>query len=209
MSRRELAYLVFPAMLYLSACASSPPAPVVELSAPVMTAQQQPGTTAAPRADSGNAVVVTALAEPASATTAAFGEPELQQSAAVDPEAGGRVQNLNPAVVSLLNSANQDQQKGDYNREAASIERALKIEPDSAWLWHRLALARLNQGQAGQAVALAAKSNSLISVNAITGNRRLRVKNWLLIARVHSQRGEHVAAQAATARARQIQSGAG
>ncbi len=209
MSRRELAFLVFPAMLYLSACASSPPAPVVELSAPAVTTHQQSGTTAVPQANSDSTVVVTALAEPTPEATAALGESERQQPAVVDLESGGRIQSFNPAVVSLLNSANQDQQRGDYNREAASIERALKIEPESAWLWHRLALARLNQGQAGQAVALATKSNSLLGGNAITANRRLRAKNWLLIAKVHSQRGEHVAAQAAVARARQIQSGAG
>lgn len=105
----------------------------------------------------------------------------------------------NPAVVALLNRANQDTASGRHDTAAASLERAIKIEPGNAWLWHRLASTRLAQGRPGEAAALAAKSNSLA-----VGNAELQAENWLLIAQVHRARGEDVAARAAEQRAREL-----
>ena len=108
-------------------------------------------------------------------------------------------QPANPAVVALLNDANRASTSGQHDRAAASIERALSIEPRSAWLWHRLALARLQQGNLGQAASLAAKSNSLAGAD-----RRLQADNWRIIAEVHRQRGEHTAAKSAADKAARL-----
>jgi len=105
----------------------------------------------------------------------------------------------NPAVVALLNRANQESGSGRHGTAAASLERAIKIEPGNAWLWHRLASTRLAQGRAGEAAALAAKSNTLA-----VGDAELQAENWLLIAQVHRARGEDVAARAAEQRAREL-----
>jgi hypothetical protein len=45
----------------------------------------------------------------------------------------GQAQPANPAVVALLNDANQALQSDRPDRAAASIERALAIEPRNAW----------------------------------------------------------------------------
>jgi tetratricopeptide (TPR) repeat protein len=111
----------------------------------------------------------------------------------------GQAQPANPAVVALLNDANQALQSDRPDRAAASIERALAIEPRNAWLWHRLANARLRQDDLGQAAALAAKSNSLA-----TADRRLQSDNWRIIAEVHRRRGELTAAGSAERKAAEL-----
>lgn len=105
----------------------------------------------------------------------------------------------NPAVVALLNDANRASASGQHAHAASSVERALTIEPQNAWLWHRLALIRLAQNNLGQAAALAAKSNSLAG-----DDRRLQADNWRLIAEVHRRRGEHTAAGSAREKASRL-----
>jgi len=91
----------------------------------------------------------------------------------IQPRAG----ELNPAVVALLNKANRSERNGELEQSAASLERALRIQPDNAWLWHRLALLRLFQHQHDDAVSMASKSNALSGDNA-----RLQADNWRVIA---------------------------
>ncbi len=106
----------------------------------------------------------------------------------------------NPAVVALLNDANAATQIGRDDRAAASLERALSIEPRNAWLWHRLASTRLRQGDLNQAAALAAKSNSFASPD-----RKLQAANWRIIADVHRRLGEFDAAQSAEEQATRLE----
>lgn len=72
---------------------------------------------------------------------------------------------LNPdagrAVASLLAKAEQREQQAQWEGAAALLERALRIEPRNARLWHRLAKVRLQQGRYGMAESLAQKSNAL------------------------------------------------
>ena len=67
----------------------------------------------------------------------------------------------NPAVIALLDDTDLKLSRGNPEAAAASVERALRLEPKNPWLWHRLAVLKLEQGQWRQAVALAQKSNSL------------------------------------------------
>lgn len=108
----------------------------------------------------------------------------------------------NPAVVALLNRANRESNAGRQGASAASLERAIKIEPGNAWLWHRLAQTRLKQNKPGEAASIAARSNSLAG-----SNDALRARNWRLIASVHDLRGESVAAQAARNKAERLERG--
>jgi hypothetical protein len=108
----------------------------------------------------------------------------------------------NPAVVALLSRAARDAAAGRQGASAASLERAIKIEPGNAWLWHRLAQTRLRQDQPAEAAAIAARSNSLAG-----NDNALRARNWRLIASVHRLRGESVAAQAAQRKAEGLEQG--
>lgn len=138
-------------------------------------------------------------APPAQAWTRPLPDADAGTSSGGAEDTARRGPSANPAVVALLNDANHASTSGQHAHAAASIERALSIEPQSAWLWHRLALVRLAQENLGQAAALAAKSNSLAG-----SDRRLQSDNWRLIAEVHRRRGEHTAAKSAAEKASRL-----
>lgn len=108
---------------------------------------------------------------------------------------GGVGAQANPAVVALLNSAGAKEQAGSYEQAAAVLERALRLEPRNAMLWHRLARVRLKQGQWQNAVDMAAKSNSLAG-----GNAELQAWNWAVIAEAKERQGDRLGAQDARTR---------
>jgi predicted Zn-dependent protease len=101
----------------------------------------------------------------------------------------------NSAIIALVGVAQSQQQAGNFEQAAAALERALRLEPRNAMLWHRLAQLRLSQGQWGNAIDLAAKSNSLAG-----GMRDLQASNWLLIAEAKERQGDRDGARAARAR---------
>lgn len=106
----------------------------------------------------------------------------------------------NNAVIALLDSARQDSTGGRPDVAAATLERALRIEPRNPGLWHELARTRLQQGQAGQAISLAAKSNAWSG-----DNKSLRAANWRLIGEARTQLGDYPGAQAAFDTASQLE----
>ncbi len=104
-----------------------------------------------------------------------------------------------PAVVALLDTAEHQANSGDLEAAAATLERAIRIDPRNPVLWYHLATVRLSQGDAQAAEQLANKSNSLAS-----GNTAQQRRNWQLIARArHAQRDDKGAA-AAEQRAREL-----
>ena len=103
----------------------------------------------------------------------------------------------NPAVIALLSSAGRQQQGGDLSAAAATLERALRIEPRNARLWHQLAALRLTQQRYQLAADLAEKSNSLAPDDTL-----LRRNNWQLIARAREALGDRAGAQQAERLAR-------
>ena len=105
-----------------------------------------------------------------------------------------------PAVLALLEHAEQQANDGDLDASAASLERAIRINPGDAALWHNLATVRLAQGEALQAEQLALKSNSLAP-----GNSAQQARNWKLIAEARHQRGDAKGATAAEQRARELE----
>lgn len=145
-------------LVLLSACTTVPrqdPAPVVDRSAPT------PGM---PRHPEDQRVIVTPL--------------ERETVAPVRPL-------VSPAVVALLENAEHQQRAGQYDGAAATLERALRIEPDNAHLWHELAKVRLEQQQWAQAEQMARKSLRLS-----TGDRLLGAANWRLIAAARQGSGD-------------------
>lgn len=160
--------------LLLPACASVPPgkrAPVVDAGTPAGSdTRQAPAAETGETADNSGVEVI-----------------PLQRSAPVDSS---------PAVTSLLARAETASRDRDWSAAAASLERALRIEPRNPVLWNRLAGVRLQQGQYRQAEQLAAKSNSLAG-----DDRLLQARNWRLIARARRQLGDERGAAEAERRA--------
>jgi Tfp pilus assembly protein PilF len=98
----------------------------------------------------------------------------------------------NIAVAGLMDSARADAAAGNLTNAAASLERALRIEPRNPRLWQELARVRLKQGQYTQAESVAARSNSWAG-----DDKGLRAENWRLIAESRRARGDDEGAQAA------------
>lgn len=97
------------------------------------------------------------------------------------------------AIAGLMERARADTAAGKVAQAAASLERALRIEPRNPRLWQALARVRLKQGEYGQAESTAARSNSWAG-----DDNALRAENWRLIAQAREARGDSAGAQAAS-----------
>jgi len=106
------------------------------------------------------------------------------------PEPAARTENL--AIAGLMDGARSDAAAGRLTNAAASLERALRIEPRNPRLWQELARVRLKQGDYAQAESTAARSNSWAG-----GDNQLRAENWRLIAQARDARGDAEGAKAA------------
>ncbi len=182
---------------YAGSSASAPPAAGAELPESDWTATVRPlGDSEATRSRSlpgGDAPSTVPSRSPLPPTdTASVATPG-------PPTGGAQAAPVNPAVISLLNTASAQSGAGDHARAAATLERAIAIEPDNAWIWHRLAATRLEEGRLEQAAGLAAKSSALASAD-----RALQADNWKLIAEVRRRQGDSAAAAAAQAQARRL-----
>ena len=98
----------------------------------------------------------------------------------------------NIAVAGLMENARADVTAGRLANAAASLERALRIEPRNPRLWQELARVRLKQGQFAQAENVAARSNSWAG-----SDNALRGENWRLIAQAREARGDAEGARTA------------
>lgn len=98
---------------------------------------------------------------------------------------------------SLRAQAERQRQAGDYAGAAATLERALRIQPQDARLWNRLARVRMEQGLHSQAANLAARSNALAGDQA-----DLKRDNWSIIASARRQTGDAAGAADAERKAR-------
>ena len=98
----------------------------------------------------------------------------------------------NIAVAGLMESARSEAASGNLASAAASLERAIRIEPRNPRLWHELARVRLKQSEFAQAENVAARSNSWAG-----DDKALRAENWRLIAESRRARGDPEGAKAA------------
>jgi tetratricopeptide (TPR) repeat protein len=182
--KRYLACFLAAALLLLAGCASvgtAPPAPVEEASpvrVPDPTAITPPDTSAqtspVPGGEGVPGAELPAAAEPAP----------------LPPASGNR------AVIALFDRAQADAGAGRPDAASATLERALRIEPRNARLWHELAQLRLAQGQYAQAISLAQKSNSFAGAQ-----RQLQAMNWRVIGQARIAQGNADAGQKALNRA--------
>lgn len=181
---------------WLTGCASVAP-PAIQPSVGTSQPQDRPPSSAAvavpstpPAAEPFAVSTPAETSAPLPATTA-----ETAPSQIAPPPVSG-----NRAVIALVDRARQEAGAGRRESAAASLERALRIEPRNAWLWHELARLRLIQGQYAQAVSLAQKSNSLA-----VRERNLQALNWHLIADARIAQGNPTAAAQARQTAEELQ----
>ncbi|TMI20759.1 MAG: tetratricopeptide repeat protein [Betaproteobacteria bacterium] len=113
------------------------------------------------------------------------------------PAPAARTENV--AIAGLMDTARADAAAGRLANAAATLERALRIEPRNPRLWHELARVRLKQGQYAQAESVAARSNSWAG-----SDNALRAENWRLIAEARTARGDAEGARTALDAAERI-----
>lgn len=106
----------------------------------------------------------------------------------------------NPAVLTLVEQARAEAAENKLQSAVATIERAQRLEPRNPWLWQELARLHLAQGDHAQAESLAARSNTWAG-----SDPALRAANWRLIGAARAARGDAVGAQAAVARAAELE----
>lgn len=103
-----------------------------------------------------------------------------------------------PAVMALQSDIEGNLKTGNYAEAAASLERAIRIQPKNPELWHVLADVRLKQQQPGLAEDLAKKSNLLAK-----SNQELIRSNWITIAESRRLKGDSAGASEAMDKASQ------
>jgi tetratricopeptide (TPR) repeat protein len=155
-------------------------APVAKPNKPVKAAQSPESADHAERKDS------QAPPQPSSKLTAPA------------PKAPPASQTSSPAVTALLQEAETSSASGSLDEAAAALERAIRIQPRNAKLWHKLAEARLKQHQPGLAEDLAKKSNVLAKDDSA-----LTRQNWAIIADARRKKGDAEGAADADAKAGQ------
>ena len=109
------------------------------------------------------------------------------------PRPATRQFHLGPAATSLVTQAHRQAGEGDYGQAAATLERALRIEPDNPLLWIELGRIRMGENNPAQADALARKALALG-----TGDPAAQSGAWRLMAdslRARNRNGEAAEAE--------------
>lgn len=171
MAARAAVAVLVSAVAALTACATQSAAPSHPAQGPSAT---QPSTSAQPGV-------------PPAATTGPGERPST---------APAKQFHLGPATTALVVQAQRQAGSGDYGPAAATLERALRIEPDNPLVWIELGRVHLSEGNAGQADALGRKALALA-----TGDPAAQALAWRLIADALRARGRETDAYDAERRA--------
>jgi len=130
-------------------------------------------------------------------------QPAPQAPAAPAPEAPTppatappRQFHLGSATSALVTQAHQQAASGDTAQAAATLERALRIEPDNPLVWIELGRVRLAENNPAQANAMGRKALALA-----TGDPAAQSSAWHLIADALRARGDNGGAADADRRA--------
>jgi hypothetical protein len=81
----------------------------------------------------------------------------------------------NSASTTLIETASRQYEAGQLDQAAATLERALRIQPNNPATLHYLGVLRLQQGQYQQAETLAARSNMRVGRNVELCNRNFQL----------------------------------
>ncbi|MBR9814033.1 tetratricopeptide repeat protein [bacterium] len=105
-----------------------------------------------------------------------------------------------PAALQLAQQAREQHAAGDLNGAASSIERALRVEPQNAFLWLTLAELRREQGAPNDAKAMAQRAMA-----RAPNNPWVAAPAWRVIQQAELAAGNQAAASEAGRRAAQQQ----
>ncbi len=103
---------------------------------------------------------------------------------------------LGPAASALVAQSHVQAGAGEYAAAGATLERALRIEPDNPLLWVELGRVQLSEGNAGQADGMGRKALALA-----TGDPSAQASAWRLVADSLHARGRTAEALDAEQRA--------
>jgi Tfp pilus assembly protein PilF len=103
---------------------------------------------------------------------------------------------LGTATSALVTQARSSSARGDFDAAAATLERALRIEPDNPLVWIEMGRMRLASGDAAQAENMGRRALALAA-----GAPREQSLAWRLIADSLRARGRNIEAQNAAQRA--------
>jgi tetratricopeptide (TPR) repeat protein len=126
-------------------------------------------------------------AQPAPGTPAPGGEATPVPPARPAPPP--RQFRLGAASSALVSQAHTQAASGDFGPAAATLERALRIEPDNPLLWIELGRIRLSESNPAQADSMGRKALSLA-----TGDAAAQASAWHLIADSLKARGRNAEA---------------
>ncbi len=112
------------------------------------------------------------------------------------PPSNTRSYSLNAASRSLVNQANTQRQTKNFVQAAATLERALRIEPSNPLLWLEYGELRMDEGNYAQAENMGRKA-----VASASGDVRTQSRAWRLVADSLKARDRNNEAQQAYARA--------
>jgi Flp pilus assembly protein TadD len=112
------------------------------------------------------------------------------------PPAATRHYQLGGAASALVAQAHSRAAAGDYIAATATLERALRIEPDNPLVWIELARVQLSAGNPAQADSMGRKALALAD-----GDPSAQAAAWHLIAESLRARNRNPEAAAAEARA--------
>lgn len=115
------------------------------------------------------------------------------------PQRPTRTFTLSPPSRALVTQAQEQAQNGDVTAAAATVERALRIEPSNPLLWIELGKLRMREASYAQAESVGRKAVSLA-----TGDARAESAAWTLIADSFRARGRNTDAREADERAAQL-----
>lgn len=99
-----------------------------------------------------------------------IGSADMKDSSAIDRSAP-------PVIGKLLHQSELAAEQEDWVKAESYLQRALRISPKNAFLWHKMAKAKLKQGKNNQAAQFASKSNAIS-----TDVRLQKVNNEIILA---------------------------
>lgn len=88
---------------------------------------------------------------------------------------------VSPVLRRLLAKAETARAQKNWVQSEAYLERALRISPKNALVWHRIARVKLQQSKDNQAIQFALKSNTLAR-----DDNSLKRRNWSVIAEANT-----------------------
>lgn len=139
---------------------------------------------------------------PQQPTTPGSAEPQPQPAPtpAPSPSQPQKQFRLGSASSALVKQARAQTGKGDFGAATATVERALRIEPDNPLLWIELGQVHLAEGNAPQAESMGRKAAALA-----TGDPSAQSASWRLIGDALRARGRNLEATEAYQRANAAQ----